>query len=174
MNLTSEMNELIKFLSKRDDYVIFAGFGAFLHTGVECSKDIDIFVSSFESVKKITKLLKEKNWKQVKQETDNKHYSVAILEKNKTSLDIVYSVTSKDTLYPTKEKIRFQEHSLNVLSKESMLITKINQLTYIDRAKEKYKRDRQVINILRKEIDIKKLRKILPKLHKVFWTFGRL
>ena len=103
MNLTSEMNELIKFLSKRDDYVIFAGFGAFLHTGVECSKDIDIFVSSFESVKKIAKLLKEKNWKQVKQETDNKEQITINNEQKKETVNEISIETTKENTSPKDE-----------------------------------------------------------------------
>ncbi len=174
MKINKEMKELVKFLSGRKDYVIFAGFGACLYTGIKCSADIDIFVPSFKSVKEIASLLKEQGWKQIKHETDNKYYSVAVLKKSKTSLDVVYSVTSKKALYSTKEKIKFNNYNLNVLSKEAMLMTKINQLTYIKRKKEKHVRDRKVINILRKEINVEKLRKLLNKLHEAFWTLGRL
>lgn len=174
MTLTHEMIELVRFLSKRDDYVIFAGFGAFLHTSIESSSDIDIFVPTPKTVEEISKLLATKGWKQVKKETDNKYYSVSCLKKKKTSLDVVYSVTSKKSFYPTKERIKFQKYTLNVLSREAMLITKINQLTQLNRLKTKYERDRKVIDSLRKKINIKKLRKLLKNLHELFWTFGRL
>ncbi len=174
MKLNKEMSELLNFLSKRNNYAIFAGFAAFLHTGIHSSPDIDIFMPSIKSIKEITNLLKKQNWNQTKQETDNKYYYVASLKKKGTTLDAVYSITSKKSLYSTKEKIKFKKYNLNVLSKEAMLITKINQLTYLFRKKEKQKRDRQVISILRKKINIKKLRNLLKNLHEVFWTHGRM
>lgn len=174
MKINKEMKELLDFLSKRNDYAIFAGFAAFLHTGINSSADVDIFVPSIKSVKEITNLLKKQDWNQTKQETDNKYYYFTSLNKKGTSIDIVYSITSKKTFYSTKEKIRFNKYKLNVLSKEAMLITKINQLTYLFRKKEKQERDKKVISVLRTKIDIKKLRKILKNLHEVFWKYGRM
>jgi len=40
--LTNEMQEIINFLSEKDNYAIFAGFAGFLHTGVASSADIDM------------------------------------------------------------------------------------------------------------------------------------
>src|SRR3989338_593967 len=139
MVLSKELSELLEFLSKRKDYAIFSGFGAFLHTGVKASADIDIFVPSFKIVNEITKLLVSKGWKKILRKTDKKYYLLSTLKKNNMSLDIVYSVTSKTALYPMKEKLKYFGWNLSVLSKEAMFITKLNQLTQLNRKEEKYK-----------------------------------
>ena len=60
---------------------------------------------------------------------------------------------------------------LIVISPEALFITKMNsQIASPNRTEEKRKKDSEVINELRKKIDIEKLKELVSKLKPEFWT----
>ena len=79
------MKEIIDYLCTRDNYVICAGFAAHLHTGVESSADIDIFVAR-EEISKIAEEFEQKGWKVTKTTDRDGQLFWKQLEKNETTL----------------------------------------------------------------------------------------
>lgn len=169
MSITPEMEEILQYLRNKDNYALFAGFCAFLLTGVEPSPDIDVFVLSGEDVKQITDDFLEKGWRKIRYTTDDIFMST--VEKNGTTLDVVFSEPAKIFL-SDKIRVFFKGNQLFVITPEALLLTKMNQITSPERSDEKTKRDRAVIHILRKKIDVKNLRRLLLCLEDSFWTKG--
>jgi hypothetical protein len=161
------MEEILQYLHKRDGYALFAGFAAFLLTGVEPSPDIDIFVSSRNDVQKIADDFIPKGWNVQRTEE-----WINTVEKNGTTLDIVFSDNAKKAFLPCKIAVPFKGKKLFSVTPEALLLTKMNQLTSQERSDDKTKRDRKVIYQLRKEIQVKKLKMLLENLEDTFWTEG--
>ncbi|MEM4271869.1 MAG: DUF6036 family nucleotidyltransferase [Candidatus Pacearchaeota archaeon] len=172
MKLAKEMKEILDFINNRKDCVIFAGFAAYLQTGVRASKDIDVFVPSMDAVKKIAKYFSDKGWKQTGLKTDKKLFMASTLKKRNVTFDVIFSKSAKEILMPLRIKIQFNKYTLYSISPESLFLTKMSQLTSPKRTDNKTKRDRQVIARLRKKINLAKLRKLLQKMKDVFWTQG--
>jgi hypothetical protein len=174
MVLTDEMREILRYLHNKKDYAIFAGFAAFLHTKVESSADIDIFVKSIKGVNNISKDFINAGWKQKSKKTDNSLFMCSTLEKNNTTFDIIFSKSAKETILPNKVKLPFNSYGLYVINKEALFISKLLWLASENRPEEKIRRDKNVVNILRKNLNIKELRKILVKMKDTFWKKGYL
>ena len=170
MSITPEMEEILQYLHTKDNYALFAGFAAYLHTGVEPSPDIDVFVSSHTDVKKITEDFIKKGWNQFDFKTND--FFMSTVKKNETTFDIIFSEPAQKVLLPCRIVVSFQDNPLYTISAEALLLTKMNQLTSLKRSDEKTKRDREVIHVLREKIDVQKLRKLLQTLEDSFWTKG--
>lgn len=167
MTLTPEMEEILQYLCTKDDYALFAGFAAYLHTGVEPSPDIDVFVSSYNDVKKVTEDFIKKGWT-LKRTND----FMSTVEKNGTTFDIIFSENAQKVFLPSKVMVSFQGNPLYTTNVEALLVTKMNQVASPKRSEEKTKRDREVIRVLQKKIDVQKLRKLFQTLEDSFWTEG--
>ncbi len=165
------MQEILDYLQTKEDYALFAGFAAFLHTGVEPSPDIDVFFSSAAAVKASTDDFTTKGWNRIRTGyTDD--YFMNTVEKNGTTFDIIYSAPAKEVLLPHKVRVRFKGTYLYTISVEALLLTKMNQLTSLERSDYKTKRDREVIHILRQKIDVQELRELLKDVKDSFWVKG--
>lgn len=165
LTITPEMEEIIHYLHNKDNYALFAGFAAFLLTGIEPSFDVDIFVSSCNDVKKIVNDFVKKRWT-LQYSTD----FMSTFEKNNTTFDIIFSETAKKAFLPGKVQVYVEGSSLYIISPEALLLTKLNQVFSLQRSAEKTKRDRKVIHILRQRIDVRELRMILQNIDDTFWT----
>ncbi|MBU6998121.1 MAG: hypothetical protein HXS51_06765 [Theionarchaea archaeon] len=170
MPITAEMEEIISYLSGRDDYAIFAGFAAFLHTGVEPSPDIDILIDLPEKVGKIMEDFLEKGWKRICY--SSQHFVTGTVKNHDTTLDICFSPPACHALLPGRTTISYEGTPLLVITPEALFLTKMNQLTSPLRTDAKTARDRQVIEILRKKIEVSALRELLDNLEDSFWTLG--
>ena len=170
MTLTSEMQEILEYLHTKKNYALFAGFAAFLHTGVEPSPDIDVFVSSVDDVKDIADDFTQKGWTPIQHTTNT--YFMDTVEKNNTTFDILFSKSAKEVFFPQRVKIYFEDKCLYSISVEALLLTKMNQVASRERSDCKTKRDREVIHMLRKKINVQNLREMLEDLEDSFWTEG--
>lgn len=168
--MTPEMKEALSYLSAQKDYALFAGFAAFLHTGIECSADIDVLVPSKAVVSRYQKNLAKQGWR-VLSHKQGRYYRHIAFGKDKTTFDVGYTASSKP-FFDTAIKTKWSGFTLRVISKEALLLTKMNQLAATDRSENKALRDRKVIHKLRKEINLKRLRSLVPKLHDTYWTKG--
>lgn len=164
------MQEILEYLHTKKNYALFAGFAAFLHTGVEPSPDIDVFVSSIDDVKNITGDFTQKGWTHMQRTTNT--YFMDTVEKNNTTFDIIFSKSAKEVFLPRRVKIYFEDKCLYSISVEALFLTKMNQVASQKRSDCKTKRDREVIHILRKKINVQSLREILEDLKDSFWTEG--
>lgn len=167
MTITPEMQEILNLLEKRNDYVIFAGFAGYLHTGVETSADIDVFVAT----KEVDNISKQLQWKETKR-TTSQNSKIITLEKNKTTFDVVGINKGTEPYFETRVEHNFNGKKLWIMSKEALLLSKMNQITAENRTEAKTARDRKVIAILRNKIDLKKIRELAPKLSDEFWQKG--
>jgi len=173
MALVKEIREILSFLESRKDYVIFAGFAAYIYTGIKASKDIDIFVNSFSNVDVYCEILKDFGWNEIKRiKDDKKRYHVCTLIKNGTTFDICYSLSSKKVFVQFGVKKKFENFNLRLISLEGLYLTKVSQITFL-RPEIKTKRDREVINILRERISVSRLKKMIFLLPEIFWKEGR-
>jgi len=172
--ITNEMKEAILYLSDKENYMVFAGFATYLQTGIESSADIDIYLKSKEDFDGMVEELVSQGWKKVKEGTDNTHYWHACLEKNGSTLDLVYSKSTAEVCFPLKQKFERDGIELYALSTELLFLEKLNQLSSIKRTEKKTERDREAVSILRKMLDLDKLRAILPQLKDIYWREGYL
>lgn len=167
MAITPEMQEILNLLEKRNDYIIFAGFAGYLHTGVETSADIDVFVP----IKEVDNISKQLRWTETKR-TTSQNAKIITLEKNKTTFDVIGINKGTEPYFETKVEHDFNGKKLWIMSKEALLLSKMNQVTAEDRTEAKTSRDRKVIAILRSKIDLKKIRELATKLSDEFWQKG--
>lgn len=174
MVFTDEMMEILRYLNNKEDYAIFAGFAAFLHTKIESSADIDILVKSIKEVNNISKDFINNGWKQKNKKTGNVLFMNSKLEKNNTTFDIIFSKSAEEIILPRKVKLSFDIYKLYVVSREVLFISKLLGLASESRPEEKIKRDRKVVNILRNNLNLKGLRKLLVEMKDAFWTSGYL
>jgi len=168
--ITPEMNEIIDYLSTRDNYAIFAGFAAFLQTGVDASADIDVFIATSEEIEQMSQEFQQKGWTEPERKIVQDKVVKATVEKNETTFDLIFSVNAQAYI-DTCEKVECEGKQLSVLSKEALLVTKMLQLTQ-NRPDSKTQRDRQVIADMRPKIDPMKLKQLLSSLDNTFWTKG--
>ncbi|MDD4983368.1 MAG: hypothetical protein PHH82_00825 [Candidatus ainarchaeum sp.] len=172
--ITKEMDEITQALDNIDDYVIFGGFCSHLATGLETSADIDIYVKNKELLNKIKDQFKNKNWKiDFQSNNKNSEHNYVRLSKNNTTFDVHTSLLGTKIFLKQTKKIKYKKIYLNCLNTEALYITKLQTIIDTNRTSEKVLRDKQVIEVIKKDIDYIVLRKILLKLPKEFWTKGR-
>ncbi len=170
--ITKEMRELMGYLARIDGYVIFAGFAGFLQTGVEASEDIDIFTKSIADIAPIAEDFVSKGWKLTREENDGDRWAMKTVEKNGTTFDICCNTNASRVLVPRAVEVEFEGYKLKVLSPESLLVSKMAQLTGLHRSPEKTLRDRKVLEIIRKRVDPEEARKLTNEMSDEFWTKG--
>ena len=162
--------EILNYLSKNNNYVIWAGYAQFGHLGLKPSPDIDIYVDSEESLRQISSDFEQNGWKVT-------HQPKAIpalwdkLEKNGMTLDIVFSEPAL-VFFEYRVKIVIKEEEVFCISKEALFLTKLGVLTSKGRTEDKRKRDLSAILLLRDLIDPKKVREIVQKLPDYYWKRG--
>lgn len=169
------MEEVLEYLDNRDDYVIFAGFASFLHTGIESSADIDIFAKDVETVNRMADDFLAKGWKldreNLNRNNDGKFKcGFKTVEKNNTSFDICYSTHTSEVFLPESVTLEFEGFNLKVFSAETLFLAKIQQMTGPNRKESKMLRDRETIGILRTKIDPDKVKKLINSVWDEFWT----
>jgi hypothetical protein len=170
MPITAEMEETLSYLSGKEDYALFAGFAAFLYTGVEPSPDIDILVDQPESVRKIIGDFIQKGWEKTRY--FGEQFVMGTVKSGDTTLDICFSQPGRTIFFPQRVTVYYKGAPLLVITPEALLLTKMNQLTSPERTDAKTARDRQVIEILREKIDVSRLRELVNSLEDTFWTKG--
>ncbi|MBU7013940.1 MAG: hypothetical protein HXS52_08150 [Theionarchaea archaeon] len=170
MPITAEMEEIMSYLSGRDDYALFAGFAAFLYTGIEPSSDIDIFVDLPEKVEEIIEDFLKKGWKRT--QYCSQQFVTGTVKSHDTTLDLCFSPPAHNVLIPERITTHYKGIPLLVITPEALLLTKMSQLTSPLRTDAKTARDRQVIQMLRKKVDVSALRELVGNLEDSFWTQG--
>jgi len=168
--MNQEIREILQYLENREDYVIWAGFASFAHFGFDCSPDIDIFTNSFETKEKMSLDFQKNNWKVIPHNKTYQNWDK--LKKHETTFDIVYSQNASKLFFTDKVKIEVYRHSLNFISKEVLFLTKLGQLSDIDRSKEKRERDLKTIMESRKSVDVRKIKELILKLPASYWLTG--
>lgn len=172
--MNPEIKEILEYLERRQDYVIWAGFAQFAHLGLKHSPDIDIYVASSEVKKQVSKDFQNRGWKLILYSEISPQWQWDSLQKNGTNFDIVYSQAAAEIIFPDSVQIAAYGHSLRFVSKEWLLITKMGQCTWANRKEDKRARDIETINILRKSVDLAKFREIVAKLPDSYWQRGEV
>lgn len=169
-----EVSEIVEFLSRsRYRYAIFAGFASHLLTGVESSNDVDVLFSKEADCREIAESFASRGWIPTKDCWETPEHLNIVLNKKETEFDLVYSTHAVQHLLDEPTIVDFGGSRVLTLSREAMLLVKINQMTKPDRSPEKVFRDRNVINILRKQVDILRITALAGQLGSRYWTEGR-
>ncbi|MAG78361.1 hypothetical protein CL616_03285 [archaeon] len=164
------INEILAYLTQRNDYIIWAGYAQFAHLGIKPSPDVDIYVKSEDSLKEISKDFVEKGWKVI-------HQPKAIsalwdkLEKNGVTFDIMYSEPAS-IFFEDRVLLKINENEVLCISKEALFLTKMGALTSKGRVEDKRKRDLNAILQLREIIDPEKVKEIVKRLPDSYWKIG--
>lgn len=163
------MEEIIRYLAKRNDYIVWAGFAQYAHLGLKASHDIDIYVRSAAVKKSISGDFQKNGWKKGKKSKFYVHHDK--LEKSGTTFDIVYSGNAR-LFFNGRMKKFVKGYSLCFVSREVLFLSKLGLMTVKDRSMEKRLRDWKAVNALRKGINAEKLRNIASKLPDSYWSVG--
>jgi len=170
MVFTKEMLEVINFLTTQKDYAIFAGFATEIHTGISSSPDVDVYYSSKNKIKSVCKIFTKNGWKITRHFKGKKNYLFMTLMKNNTTFDLWTSDTIRSISIPNMEKVIFRNRKLYTICKEELFLEKMIGASLDGRKKYKQERDKKAVNILRKKINDKKLKKLLEKIPAKFFT----
>jgi hypothetical protein len=168
--MNTEIREILQYLENRDDYVIWAGFATFAYLGGKYSLDIDIFTDSLKTKEQISSDFQKKNWKIIPHDQSFQNWDK--LKKHETTLDIVYSQNASKLFFFDKVRIKVYGNLLYFISKEALFLTKLGQLSAVNRTKEKRERDLKAIMELRKFVNVQKIRELVLKLPDSYWLTG--
>jgi hypothetical protein len=157
-------------LTKQKDYAIFAGFATEIHTGIPSSPDIDAYYSSKDKIQSVCKSFMKKGWKVTRNFSGKNGYLFRTLMKNETTFDLWTSNTIKSISVPNKEKVTFRNKKLYTICKEELFLEKMIGASLNGRAEYKQQRDKKAVNILRKKVNKKKLKRVLEALPAKFFT----
>lgn len=172
--MNQEIKEILEYLKTRQDYVIWAGFCVFAHLGIEYSPDVDIYTDSKKTKKKISAEFQKRKWKSIPHKEVGYGWDWDQLKKNKTTFDIIYTPASSRLLLPDTVEIEVYGCKLRFLSKEGLFLTKLGQLSWLGRKRDKRRRDIEIVNSLRNSIDPKKLNKLASNLPSSYWLAGQI
>lgn len=172
--MNNELEEVLTYLEKRDDYLIWAGFAQFAHLGIKHSADIDIYTKNKEVKIQISANFQSRGWQLRPHPEMNPGWFWDKLQKQETTFDIVYTQASSELMFPAVVEIEVYDCKLRFLSKEWLFLTKMGQFTWPSRTEEKRRRDMETINLLRKSIDSEKLRQIATSLPDSYWLRGEV
>lgn len=170
MVFTKEMLEIVNFLSSKKDYATFAGFATELHTKLASSPDIDAYYPSKDEIRNVYEIFLKNGWKITRKFENKKDYLFITLKKNRTTLDLWTSRSIREISIPNREKVIFKNKRLYTISKEELFLEKMIGATLDGRARHKQIRDKKAVNILRKKLNEKKLKKLLEALPAKFFT----
>lgn len=172
--MNNELEEILTYLKKRDDYLIWAGFAQFAHLGIKHSADVDIYAKSKEVKKQISADFQSGGWQLMPHQEMDPGWLWDKLQKQGTTFDIVYTQPSSELMFPDAVEIEVYGCKLRFLSREWLFLTKMGQSTWPSRTEEKRKRDIETINLLRKSIDSERLRQIAASLPDSYWLRGEV
>ena len=161
MVFTKEMSEIVDFLISRDDYAIFAGFSAELHTGIESSADIDVFFSDEKAINFVVKTFLKNGWEKFGGGKGDKGYVYFNLRKKETTFDFATSDNVRSVSIPNRERVNFNGKFLYTICKEELFLGKMVTASIENRLESKQIRDKKVVQILRNKVNPSKLKHIL-------------
>ncbi len=170
--MNKEIEEILKYLEQRSDYVIWAGFAQHAHLGLPYSPDVDVYVDSVSALEEISQELHNLDWRL--EPHQEKTYRWNKLERNDTTFDVVYTDDASNLLFNDIVVIDIYGHKLRFISKEWLFITKLGQLTWPDRTEEKRTRDIEVLQKLRESMDVEKIKHIASQLPEKYWELGEI
>lgn len=168
--MNKEIKEILEYLNNISEYAIFAGFAGFLHTSIGASLDVDALFSNRNALVKVEMDFLEKGWRKIKSSKTPGFFSVS-LKKSRTTFDLVYTENVKKIIMPGVEKMKYQKYVLNSVGCEWLFLSKLNGISF-PRALAKVTRDRKVIQLLRKKINVGKLKKLVMSYGEDFWKNG--
>lgn len=171
--MTDEIKEILAYLEKRKDYVIWAGFCVYAHLGIKASPDIDIYTNCRAIKRGISKEFQERGWQKKPHKKVGFGWDWDKLEKKGTTFDIIYTPYAK-LVIKDAVAISVCDYELRFLSKEWLFLTKLGQLTWEDRPAEKRKKDFKTFTQLKNLVDPKKLSCLASKLPASFWLAGQI
>ncbi len=169
--MNKEINEILEYLGGISEYAIFAGFAGFIYTGIKASLDIDVLFPDRNLLIKVETDFLEKGWKKMKSSKSSGFFSVS-MKKSSTTFDLVYTENVKKIIMPGVEKIKHQKYILNVVGCEWLFLSKLNGISFPQRTSAKVARDRRVIQLLRKRINVGKLKKLVMNYGDDLWKNG--
>ncbi|MDP2874035.1 MAG: hypothetical protein Q8N84_01955 [bacterium] len=172
--MNDQIEEILTYLTKRNDYVIWAGFCVFAHLGIRPSADIDIYVDKAETKEEMSQYFQNKGWVKQPHKEVGFGWDWDNLEKLETTFDIVYSPDSAKLLLRDAVEIGVLGHKARFLSREWLFLTKLGQLSWLDRKEEKRKRDLETIDKLRKLINPEILNRLASSLPISYWQAGQI
>jgi len=172
--MNEEIKEILKYLEGRNDYAIWAGFCVFAHLGIKYSPDVDIYTDSKQTKRKISAEFQKREWKNIPHKQVGYDWNWDKLKKNETTFDIIYTPASSKLLLPDAVEIEVYGYKLRFLSKEALFLTKLGQLSWLDRKENKRKRDIETVNRLRNSVDPKKLSRLASNLPPSYWLAGQI
>lgn len=170
--MNPEIEEILAYLSKRRDYAIWAGLAQHLQLGLAYSSDVDIYTKSPSIKTQIVKDFVSTGWSSAHHKEMS--YDWDKLQKSGTTFDVVYTQDSARLILPDSEEVEAYGYKLRVISKEWLFITKLGQMSWMDRSEEKRKRDVVVVNKLRELINTNKMARISRRLPGMYWKTGEI
>lgn len=173
-NMKKECVEILQYLeSRKGDYVVWGGFAQFAYFGLEASPDIDIYVSTKEVLEMICSDFLRKGWS-IKGKLILKNGQIRIfkLEKGGFTFDVIYSRLASELFFNDAVEMEVYGYTNMFVSKEALFLTKLGQLTAINRSENKRKRDLETIIRLREHVDARKVRNLASKLPASYWKTG--
>jgi hypothetical protein len=162
--MNEEMKEILRYLEPRNDYVICAGFAQYAHLGTPCSADIDTFVDTPKTKKKISADFEKKRWRKFRS-----YPYLDSFEKNETTFDILYSENASKNYFSDTVVIEVYSFKVRVLSREALFLMKLSQLFWDERTEEKRRRDWVAVNSLKLQVDTKNVKELIGKMPDSFW-----
>lgn len=171
--MRKDLVEILEFLAGREDYVIFAGFAAFLHTGVPASPDIDVFLNQLPSTEAVLGHFITRGWKRHRREGKSGEWEVVTALRGRTTFDICWSLNASSVLVPDATTMLFQGLSLRVISREAMFLTRLVSLSSPGRTSAKSRRDRRVLAALRPLVVPDRVADLAARMAGSFWISGK-
>jgi hypothetical protein len=172
--MEKECIEILQYLeSRKGDYVIWGGFAQFAYFHLEASPDIDIYVSTKETLETFCSSFLRKGWN-IKSKLTLKCEQIKIsrLKKRGFTFDVVYSRPASQLFFNDIAEMEVYGYKVNFVSKEALFLIKLGQLTAVNRADSKRKRDLETIMRLREQIDAEKVKNLASKLPASYWKTG--
>lgn len=167
-----EINEVLKYLSCQNDYLIWAGVAQYAYTGIPHSPDLDIFVKEPEQIRKIADDVMQLGWEVFHEK--NEYVKSCSLKKNEATFDIVYTEYSAKILFQKPVTKALYSYNVNFIAPEALFLTKMGQITWPERSEAKKARDSKCINTLRETLDLVALSQLLSVIPVHFWKKGYL
>jgi hypothetical protein len=163
---------VFRYLSVRNDYVIWAGMAAQAHVGIQASADVDIFTSRLDVVDEIADYFSTRGWDKKVKKTAFKYQNC--LRKEASAFDVIYSEDAAQLLFDDRAVLPLGGSNMLFVSKEWLLLTKLGQFRSANRPLEKRERDLEAITKLSQEVDTQKIMSLIPRLTRNYWDTGWL
>jgi len=172
--MNDQIKEILSYLEKRNDYLIWAGFAKYAYLEGEYSADVDIFTDTPETKRDIIADFQKLGWQVPTISTIRLRWDWNRSEKGGTTFDVVYSPRATQLIIPEKVELIVEGYKLQFISKEWLYLTKLGQLIWKGRSEEKRQRDIQAVLGLEDLIDAQKIVKFVSQLPACFWKEGEI